>query len=351
MTSRKKPRMKGSGPGRPEMRYHPLLDRWVILAPGRDRRPFDQEDRALSAAEDCPFCPGNERATPPEILAVPAQGAWRVRVVPNKYPALEPGIPEEAPESGGEGSLFLRRPGRGIHEVIVESPDHEADLSMLDPGHIADILGIWASRIREAYRLPGVAYALVFKNHRSRAGASLAHPHSQLIATPVLPGNIRQKAESSKTYQNRTGGCLLCALLRKERETQTRILDRSGGFCVLAPYASRFPYEVMIAPEEHLWDFAGITGEQALRLAVRLREILGKLKGLLGDPPFNLVLNSAPNFSVLTEAWARDRPERFFHWHLEIMPRLASVAGFEWGSGFHINTVAPEEAARRLRDY
>lgn len=340
----------------PEMRYHPLLDRWVILAPGRRGRPSDQKESRLPLTGECPFCLGNESLTPPEIAVVPERKLdqrkpWRVRVVPNKYPALQPGFQKEEITTSGDRGLFIRRGGTGIHEVIVETPVHNADLTTLDPGHMADVLRTWASRIFAAYQTSEAAYALIFKNYRSRAGASLSHPHSQLIATPVVPKNVRQKIEASKSYFDKTGSCLICALLEEERKSKLRIIHEDQRFVLLAPYASRFPYEVWIVPVVHNWDFSTIEEEDIRGLSLNLRDILLRLKGHLDDPPYNLVLNTSPNLSGLSEEWVADRLERFTHWHIEIIPRLSKVAGFEWGSGFHINSVLPEEAARQLRDF
>lgn len=328
----------------------------MILAPEREGRPRDQEDRRLLPPRECPFCPGNEAATPPEIERYPrpsAQGkreGWRIRVVPNKYPALVPDFNRKHPGTSAKDGIFSRREGTGVHEVIIESPDHGARFSDMETEHIAEVLRVWADRIRSAYAEHNLAHALVFKNHRARAGASLSHPHSQLIASMLVPKHVRQKMESSRTHFEGNGACLICEILRQEKKSGERIIDVSGGFTVLAPYASRFPYEVFIAPSEHGEDFTGLSDENRFRLAFGLRSVLRKLTGLLYDPPFNMVLITAPNVSSSNRESAAN-PESYFHWHIEIMPRLAKVAGFEWGSGFHINTIAPEEAARRLREY
>jgi UDPglucose--hexose-1-phosphate uridylyltransferase len=341
----------------PELRYHSLLDCWVILAPEREGRPRDQEDRSLPLPRDCPFCPGNESSTPPEIERLPrpdAQGdggAWKIRVVPNKYPALVPDIIHKHPSPDGKEGVFGCRDGMGIHEVIIESPDHRAGFPDMEGEHLAEVFRVWADRIRAAYTEHNLAHALVFKNHRARAGASLSHPHSQLIASPLVPKNVKQKMESSRTYFEGNNTCLICEILKREKKSGERIIDDSGGFTMLAPFASRFPYEVFIAPSEHGEDFTRVSDEGFNRLAFGLRKMLRKLKGLLVDPPYNLALITAPNISVLECGPASVPLEDYFHWHIEIMPRLAKVAGFEWGSGFHINTVAPQEAARRLREY
>jgi len=336
-----------------EIRHDPLLNRWVILAPERAGRPQEKPGAPHgSGPGDCPFCEGNEKDTPPELWArrerrdagADSQG-WTVRVVPNRYPALTDSPPERQEQTG----LLKRIQGIGAHEVIIESPGHERGLADLTPEHLQDVMEAYRLRLLAAYRDPRLAYALIFKNHKVPAGASLTHPHSQLIATPVIPQNIRLKLETALRHQAQTGGCLLCDLIRQERSGGERIISEADGFVALAPFASRFPCEVMIAPVNHISDFRDMESGSLLRLARLLKDILLRLKHALDDPPYNYFLNTAPNPAALDQGGgAAEGVRSACHWHLEILPRHTAVAGFEWGSGFHINTMAPEEAAALL---
>jgi UDPglucose--hexose-1-phosphate uridylyltransferase len=194
-------------------------------------------------------------------------------------------------------------------------------------------------------------YALIFKNYRDQAGASLAHPHSQLIATPVIPQSIRRKLEAARRHLRDSGRCLICSLLQTEREQGIRVIREQSGFIALSPYAARFPFEMFIAPVVHAHDFADTTDRQLEDLAEILQDMLQRLKRTADDPPYNLFLNTSPFAPHSTGGLDPDRRfiARGFHWHLEVLPRQTAVAGFEWGSGFHINTSSPEQCAQVLR--
>jgi UDPglucose--hexose-1-phosphate uridylyltransferase len=348
--------MNNSGGGyMPEIRHDPLLDRWVILSPERAGRPQETAGLMhLSGPETCPFCEGNERETPPELWALgrdreagPDSPGWRVRVVPNRYPALTASSPVKQEQTG----LLKSIQGVGAHEVIIESPNHQDGLADVSPSHLQSVLEAYRQRLRAAYRNERLAYALIFKNHRVPAGASLHHTHSQLIATPVIPQNIRLKLDAALRHRAHAGSCLLCDLIRQEREGGIRLIAETDGFVALAPFASRFPCEMMVAPITHRPDFADMESGDLLKLARLLKELLLRLKRFLKDPPYNYFLNTAPNPAALGQQDpGKEGIKAACHWHLEILPRHTSVAGFEWGSGFHINTMAPEEAARHLRE-
>ncbi|MGB2907628.1 MAG: hypothetical protein WBB73_11010 [Candidatus Aminicenantaceae bacterium] len=339
----------------PEIRHDPLLDRWVIIAPERAKRPQEMpvaEPAALTPP--CPFCEGNEKETPPELWAqrkAPGEGpdspGWTVRVVPNRFPALVPSADWGYEHSG----LLEKMRGVGAHEVIIESPGHEDGLADLPPSHLQLVLEAYRLRLQAAYHDSRLAYALVFKNHKAPAGASLYHPHSQLIATPVIPQNVRLKLETALKHNAQTGTCLLCSLIHQERTSGARVILEADGFIALAPFASRFPYEVMIAPVRHMPDFTDMKNEDLLGLAGLLKDILQRLKMALDDPPYNYFLSTAPNPAALEpEEWDAAHLKAAGHWHLEILPRQRPPAGFEWGSGFHINPGIPEDAARHLRE-
>jgi UDPglucose--hexose-1-phosphate uridylyltransferase len=327
----------------------------VIIAEDRSRKPseFERARPATGGPQACPFCPGNEHATPPEIEAVrddgsPADGpGWTARVFPNKYPALSI---EGDPDKRAVG-LYDRQRGVGAHEVVVETPEHDLHMADMDPVAIERVLLLYQSRLRDLYRDPRFKYALIFKNHGVEAGSPLSHSHSQIIATPVTPRAIAAELESARQHFHTKTRCLYCDILNQELETGDRIVAADEHYAVLAPYASRFPFETMILPRRHRHSFLDEPVASLAALARTLRDLLSRLKAVLRDPAFNFVIHTSPN----TETRVRRRDywgtlEHDFHWHVEILPRLTQVAGFEWGSGLFVNPTAPEDAAKFLRD-
>lgn len=338
----------------PELRYDPLQHRWVIIATERGARPSDLQDKTkYNHMTSCPFCEGQEALTPPEIWALrdpqtpPNSPGWKVRVVPNKYPALQI---EASGKKSGIG-IYDVIDGVGAHEVIIESPDHEKTLADLPSDHIGLILRVYRERLRDLYKDPRFKYVLIFKNHGKRAGASLAHPHSQLIATPIVPRNVTMKLDSAKHHFQAKERCLICDILQQETSTGSRIISSKDGFVAFTPYASRFPFEVFIAPVEHNHSFTEASDAELSLLSPFFKDIMWRIKTVLHDPPYNFVLNTSPNTEAkprFGDQWATLKYD--YHWHLEIIPRLTRIAGFEWGSGFYINPSIPEEAARYLRE-
>jgi len=337
-----------------ELRYDPLQHRWVIISTERGARPSDLHDTTkYNHVKVCPFCEGHESKTPPEIWAYrdphtpPNSPGWKVRVIPNKYPALTIG-PEGKRIGVGYYDLIE---GTGAHEVIVETPQHDLTLADLPAEHVSWVLLAYRERLRDLYRDPRFKYVLIFKNHGKRAGASLAHSHSQLIATPIVPRNVSIKLNSAKQHYEKKERCLICDLIQQEITTNSRIISQENGFIAFTPYASRFPFEVFIAPVDHSYNFGDITDEQLNRFSFFLKDILGRLKSVLHDSPYNFVLNSSPNVEAkpkFSDQWITIKYD--YHWHLEIIPRLVRIAGFEWGSGFYINPSTPEMAAQYLRE-
>ncbi|MBC7092517.1 galactose-1-phosphate uridylyltransferase [Candidatus Bipolaricaulota bacterium] len=337
----------------PELRRGLITQKWVIIAPERAMRPSDYRtdgDEALrQPLENCPFCPGHEHMTPPEVYRVSdGKNGWRVRVVPNKYAALT-----SYPELGraGVAGFFDRMNGVGAHEVVIETPDHDKELPDLTEDHLKVVVDVYALRLRELMKNGWHRYVLLFKNHGSRAGASLAHPHAQIIATPVVPGDVRARLHVAKDYYDRKERCVFCDMLLQELHEGQRVVAEVDGYVILAPYDSRFPFEIHIYPRYHAHDFTAMNEEQRRGLARVLRQALGALKALLGDPPYNFVLQTAPNPVPRPGKpgyWATLQYD--YHWHIEVIPRLTRVAGFEWGTGFYINPMPPEDAARYLRE-
>jgi UDPglucose--hexose-1-phosphate uridylyltransferase len=338
-----------------ELRLDPFSKRWVIIASERSRRPedFAFQHEATHDPKFCPFCPGNEDKTPKEIAAIrPPGGAangpgWQVRVVPNKYPAL---AIEGELERRGRG-LYDRMHGVGAHEVVVESPQHHHHLGDMDPSHVETVMLMCQARLRDLMRDPRFKYVLLFKNHGAVAGASLPHPHLQLIATPVTPYAIHVELDTAREHYHIKERCIYCDVLQQEIDDRERIVSIDEHFAVVAPYASRFPFELMVIPRRHCHSFPEEPKETIAAFARILRETMARLKSVLDDPPFNFVFHTAPN--TVTTVRRRNYWDTLpfdFHWHLEILPRLTRVAGFEWGSGFYINPTSPEEAAAFLRE-
>jgi UDPglucose--hexose-1-phosphate uridylyltransferase len=338
-----------------ELRHDPLSKRWVIIASERSRKPEDFLVPAEPAQEPkfCPFCPGNEDKTPPEIAAIRPPGSspntpgWEVRVIPNKYPTL---AIEGELERRGVG-LYDWIQGVGAHEVIVESPDHDVPLAEMEIGQVEKALSVCQDRLRDLMRDARFKYTLLFKNHGIAAGASVAHSHMQLIATPVTPRAISVELDTAKSHFHLKERCIYCDLLAQEIEARERIVSLDENFAVLTPYASRFPFEILLIPRKHSHSFAEEPRAMVGSLARALRDTLARLKSVLRDPPYNFVFHTGPNTETIVRRrnyWDTLRVD--YHWHIEILPRLTRVAGFEWGSGFYINPTPPEEAASFLRE-
>jgi UDPglucose--hexose-1-phosphate uridylyltransferase len=261
---------------------------------------------------------------------------WSLRVVPNKFPALRI---EGDLEPSGEG-LYDRMNGVGAHEVVIETPRHDASLAGLSVDAVTDVLLAYRERMVDLKKDPRFAYVLVFKNHGEAAGASLEHPHSQLIATPIIPIMVSEELAGSAQYYDLKERCVWCDMVRQERRGRGRLVLESPEFVALAPFAPRFPFETWILPTRHRAAFEESTEEELRGVAETLGEVLRRMDQVLGEPPFNFMLHTAPFREAQLES---------FHWHLEVIPKLTRVAGFEWGSGFFINPVPPEAAAEALR--
>ena len=328
----------------PELRKDPIVGRWVIISTERSRRPSDfVQESVKPRGGGCPFCPGNEDKTPPEILVhrpgggPPNAQGWTLRVVPNKFPALqiEGGLDKE-----GEG-LFDLMNGVGAHEVIIETPLHDGTLATLSAAQVADVLWAYRERILDLRKDTRLEYIRIFKNHGEAAGASLEHPHSQLIATPIVPIMVQEELAGSVRYFGYKERCVWCDIIRQDRQSGARVILENEGFVALAPFAPRFPFETWILPVLHRSAFEEIENGEVEHLATLTRELLRRLNQVLREPPFNFIIHTAP---------LKEGPLDHYHWHIELMPKLTRVAGFEWGSGFFINPTPPEESARFLRD-
>lgn len=327
----------------PQLRKDPVVGRWVIISSERGKRPNHYEFRRNGSHNGpCPFCRGSEAMTPPEIMAYRPAGSngegprWTLRVVPNKFPAL---MIEGEMDRRGEGVYDLVN-GVGAHEVIIETPNHETNMGTLTEQHFEEILWAYRDRILDLKKDKRLRYVLIFKNQGSEAGATLEHTHSQLIALPIVPRNVADELVGAQDYYKHKERCIYCDIVRQELEEKVRVVSENGSFAVICPFASRFPFETWILPKRHSGYFEHASKQEYIDLSRSLRETLVRLNGTLNDPPFNYIIHSLP---------FGESENGHYHWHIEVMPKLTQVAGFEWGTGFYINPVAPEEAALCLR--
>jgi len=329
----------------PELRRDPVVGRWVIISTERGRRPSDFTRPVVeSNGGFCPFCEGHEEKTPPEVYAVrpdrsaPNQRGWRVRVVPNKFPALQI---EGDLQRKAEG-IYDKMNGIGAHEVIIESPEHEVEMGEASVEQIHLVLVAYRARMIDLSRDKRFRYLQIFKNHGEAAGASLAHTHTQLVATPIVPRRILEELKGCEQYFKFKERCVLCDIVDQEMTVGKRVIAENAEYLALEPFAPRFPFETWILPKTHQPSFEQAFQGNFYSLARILKETLMRLNATLDHPPYNFVLHTSP----INEP---EGPHQY-HWHFELMPKLTRVAGFEWGTGFYINPTPPEDAAAYLRD-
>jgi UDPglucose--hexose-1-phosphate uridylyltransferase len=326
----------------PELRKDPISGRWVIISIERGKRPSDFGMR-VSAKKGgfCAFCEGNEHTTPPEILALrpdknrPNTSGWSLRVVSNKFPALN--IEGELNREGD--GIFDKMNGVGAHEVVVEHPDHNLTLSTVPLKSVEIVLKAFHARIKDLKKDKRLKYVLVFKNEGDDAGASLEHTHSQLIALPIVPDLVREEIDQAKQYYNYKERCIFCDIIRQESANKARVISENEDFISLAPFAPRAPFETHILPKRH--ESSYMPNGNFNFLAQILQRTLKQIDKVLNLPPYNLMIHTSP---------FKNEENDYYHWHIEILPKLTKIAGFEWGSGFYINPTPPEEAAKFMRE-
>ncbi len=328
----------------PELRRDPIIGRWVIIAKERGKRPSDFViEREATRGGFCPLCPGNEGSTPPEVLAYGREGGrpntpgWSLRVVPNKFPAL---VIEGELDKRGEG-IYDKMNGIGAHEVIVETPDHGQIQPEMTQEQLSLIFQAYGARIEDLSRDLRFLYIIVFKNQGGAAGASLEHSHSQLIALPIIPHRIQEELAGCQRYFEYKERCVFCDIIRQERSQNIRVVCENSHFITICPFAPRAPFEMWILPKRHHSSYLAMDHHELSSLAALFQETMRRLYKAIPGVPYNYVLHTAP---------LRSEELEYYHWHLEIMPKLTKIAGFEWGSGFYINPTPPEEAARFLRN-
>ncbi len=328
----------------PELRKDPIVKSWVIISTERAKRPHDfSRPKLEKVSKFCPFDPGNESTTPPEVMAFrpantqPNSPGWWIRVVPNKFPALDPKLELKKIGHGIYDSMV----GFGAHEIVIETPNHNATLATLDYKQVEEVIWAYRERYNALLKRPGIKYALIFKNYGADAGASLEHSHSQIIATPTVPSRVIEEIDGSKEYYKFRERCIYCDIIQEEKMENTRIVEENENFIAIEPYASRAPFETWVLPKTHQYDFGQISEENVKTFANILKNVLLRMRISLEDPPYNFMIHTG-----MPSGEGRD----YYHWHVEIVPRLTKLAGFEWGSGFYINPTPPEDAAKYLRE-
>lgn len=327
----------------PELRKDPVLGRWVIISVERGKRPSDFSSPSKKRKGGfCPFCQGNEYTTPPEILAFrpegsePDAGGWTLRVMSNKFPALQSG---GELNKAGEG-MYDKMNGVGVHEVIVETPDHNLTLATMSAKAVEDALRAYHIRISALRDETRLRYALIFKNEGDAAGASLEHSHTQLIGLPIVPRTVKDELKGALEHYKLKDRCIFCDMINQELSSGKRVVAENGGYVAIAPFAPRSPFETWILPKGHESAY-GPRNENFAELAGILQRVLRQLDAILDIPPYNFILHTSP---------LNEETNDYYHWHIEVMPKLTKIAGFEWGSGFYINPTPPEEAARFMRE-
>ena len=328
----------------PELRQNPATKEWVIIATERAKRPEDFMKDEKGAKElpkhdnDCPFCTGNEKLTPPEIMSQNSKnGDWSLRVVPNKFAAL---IPEGEAIREEDSDFFRSMEGVGQHEVVIETPVHNLSFGQYSDRKTTEIVTAFRDRYVDLIKDERFKLIKIFRNNGRAAGTSLEHPHSQIVATPVVPLHIRHRLEAATRYYDDHGTCVFCRMIEMERKEKTRIVIDDDRFLVIEPFAARVPFETWILPKEHRATYGEVTGSELKDFARVLNRVTEKLYRGLSNPAYNLVIRTAPS---------GEDGEEYYHWHVQIIPRLTTPAGFELGTGVYINTTLPEATAKFLR--
>lgn len=334
-----------------ELRRDPVTGSWVIFAPQRAGRPHDfvERRRFRTAPEGCPFCPGHEEQTPPELMRFPAAGEypgqpWSLRVVPDKFPMLKPG---QTYHRFGEG-MFDLMDGHGHHEQVIESPLHDEEFDMYRDSHVRTILHVYQNRCAELGRDERIHQVLIARNSGSDAGEGISHPNTHVVALPIVPKRILEEVAGSHRYYKFKERCLYCDIIQQEQSEGTRVVAQNDAFIAFCAYAGRSPFEIVVTPRQHNARFEAIRPNEIALLAELFKGVLGTLQRCLERPPMNFIFHTAPTPQACRDDLAD--ATKYYHWHIEIIPKLTRTAGFEWGSGYHINPILPEDAARWLRE-
>jgi len=331
----------------PHFRQDPITGQWVSVAPERARRPLDFEDALSSASQgDCPFCEGCEDQTPEEVLALRPGGGpanspgWKVRVVANKYPFVAGEA--SAPTGTARGDDFFgTAAAAGVHEVIIESPQHLSRVTELSARQLAAVLAVYRDRLRQLRDEGRCPYALIFKNAGRAAGASLEHVHSQLVTLPMVPQRVLDAIGRAEGFYERTGRSLWEELLQRERASGERVVVETERFIAVCPFASRQPYELRVFPRRWSAHFSELADDALPELSALLRSLVARLETVVAPLAFNWMIHTCP---------FDRKSDQHYYWQIEVVPRVTPTAGYEWASGYAVNVVRPEDAAQRLRD-
>ncbi len=328
----------------PQLRKDPVLKQWVIISPERGKRPSDFKRSELPPDDPgkCPFCEGNESLTPQETLSFRTAGTqanqrgWWVRVIPDSSPILKPDG-----DSDREGiGMFDAMNSIGVHEMVIEAPHHGATIQNSTLEQVREVIWAYKQRLLEIKKNPRYKHFMIVKNS-GEGVSSFTHSHSHIVATPIIPKRIEEELEGAREYYHYHDRCLFCDIIKQEAKEQSRLVFENDNFIVFCPFASRFPFEMEITPKFHQPFFEMLENNQVHSFASALQTALRKLEALLPGQPYNFVLHTSP---------CSDSYREFYHWHVELIPKLTKIAGFEWGSGFYINPTTPEDAAKMLRE-
>lgn len=327
-----------------ELRKDPIVDRWVIIADGTGRTPIIPKEEGFSSAGIlCPFCPGNEHLCPPEILSnrpsdsQPNDSRWRLRVVPNRSPIL---VVEEDLKRMGEG-LYDKISGIGANEVIIETPRHDIRQSQMESGELENIFWAYRDRVLDLKRDTRMRYVLLYKNYGQMAGATLDHQYSILMGLPIVPRGVLEEVEGAKKHFDYKERCVYCDIIRQEIQQEIRVISETKDFLAIEPFAPRVPFETWILPKRHTPRYENIEPREIREIALIFKEVVLRLDEALNNPAYNYVIHTTP-FNIASE--------QYYHWHMEILPRLTFITGFEWGSDVYINLTSPEDAASFLKE-
>lgn len=327
-----------------ELRKDPLIGRWVAVL-SESSPPSGYEMMTENTTEtSCPLCPGREGETPPEITAIREDGKWLVRVIPNFRPIFQI-----------EGDLGRRGVGMydkmnsiGANEIVIETADHNTPPEDIGAEQILKVITVYRDRLSDLEKDARLRYVFVFKNHGKAAGAIFSHPHSQIVATPIIPKRIKEELDGAKQYYAYKERCVFCDMMREELRMGDRVIYETRDFIAFCPFAPKFPFEFWILPKRHNCAYQDITGSESEDLSLMMMTMIKKLRRVLNNPPYNFVIHTAPNRIPRKNHWHTLGED--FHWHIEVMPRLRRMSGFEWGSGFYVLTTSPEEGAKYLRE-
>jgi UDPglucose--hexose-1-phosphate uridylyltransferase len=329
-----------------ELRRDPIVGRWIIVDTDHPHKPedFEYEQHIPKGAGTCPFCYGNESMTPPEIESFrdPSTGpntpGWQVRVVANKFPALQ--IEGDLDRSGI--GVYDKSNGVGAHEVLIETPYHFKDIPELLNSEVENFIHMYCRRATDLRKDKRFKYIMFFRNFGQAAGASLEHPHTQIIALPMVPKNVAEEIKGAENYFEFRERCLYCDMIRQELQEKERVIFENKHFVSFCPFVSRFPFEIWITPKKHNGYFCHITPEEVPSLASILKDTIASVKKVFVNLSYNYIIHSSPVNG--------EHGVDYYHWHIEFMPKLMRVAGFEWGTGFYLDPTPPELAAKYLKE-